>query len=188
MLNIIDLTTRYSEPHRHFHNLNHISLMLTSAPESLSAEQIAAIWFHDAVYRPGSPTNEEDSAELARQTYDLNCSNKKLNIDIICQIILDTKTHTPSCTESALVCDLDMAVLGSEYLDYSNYTKAIRREYSGTMSEQAFNEGRKPFLESLLLQKYIFHTAWARGKFERWSRYNIKNELSSICDLKRSQE
>jgi len=62
----------YSEPHRHYHNAQHITDCLKefdsvrdAAQEPLAVE--LAIWFHDAIYNPRAGDNEERSAELAAQ-------------------------------------------------------------------------------------------------------------------------
>src|SRR3954465_11617767 len=67
-----ELVLLYSEPHRHFHTLGHIDDCvrrfdeigaLMKAPDAGEM----ALWFHDAIYRPGAPDNEERSIELFQQ-------------------------------------------------------------------------------------------------------------------------
>ena len=59
-----NLTHRYSEPHRAYHNLNHIKSMLDNfdtvrhtaeAPNALEW----AIWYHDVIYDPQLKDNEK---------------------------------------------------------------------------------------------------------------------------------
>ncbi|CCW62273.1 unnamed protein product [Phytomonas sp. EM1] len=80
----------YLEPHRHYHNLNHIRALLmeleayiqvrssNSKGVSLCSSELSsqrwgdlavvlAIFFHDAVYNPTSKVNEEDSVGLLRR-------------------------------------------------------------------------------------------------------------------------
>jgi len=49
---LYELYRRYAEPHRKYHNLAHIFRMFEIAQNremELTAEQVVAIWFHDAV-------------------------------------------------------------------------------------------------------------------------------------------
>ena len=63
---LMELTRRYTEPHRRYHDLRHIADMLCKGEAlKLSDEQVMAVWFHDAIYDPTSKTNEADSAVLA---------------------------------------------------------------------------------------------------------------------------
>src|SRR5687768_6653671 len=65
-----ELSRRYTESHRHYHNVQHIEECLAEfAPASSQATHPLvlefAIWFHDAVYDPRRSDNEEESATLA---------------------------------------------------------------------------------------------------------------------------
>ena len=64
------LVSAYSEPHRFYHTLEHLSEMFKVAARLSDAADNAApvqlgIWFHDAVYDPRVTDNEERSAALA---------------------------------------------------------------------------------------------------------------------------
>src|SRR4051794_22476684 len=64
------LVAAYSEPHRHYHNLEHIAEMLRVVDRlsKFAADPDAvrlAVWFHDAVYDPRAKDNEKLSAILA---------------------------------------------------------------------------------------------------------------------------
>ena len=64
------LLQAYSEKHRHYHNKCHIDAVLKHLENSISLagnpyEVELALWFHDAVYKPFSSSNELDSANWA---------------------------------------------------------------------------------------------------------------------------
>ncbi len=64
------LAAEYNEPTRTYHNIEHLRHCLTELEENIAlahrpVEVEAALWFHDAVYVPGDPDNEDQSARLA---------------------------------------------------------------------------------------------------------------------------
>ena len=65
-----ELKTAYVGKGRYYHNLDHITSMVTLAEEHRSSIQdwdamLFAIYYHDAVYKATRKDNEEKSAELA---------------------------------------------------------------------------------------------------------------------------
>jgi len=93
---LVELTRRYTEPHRHYHNIEHIAYALDLGRElPLSDEQILGLWFHDAVFDVHSSTNEEDSARLADELLGAG-GYPRASIEIVRQIVLDTKHHEPT--------------------------------------------------------------------------------------------
>ena len=64
------LAAAYGEPHRQYHNRQHIAECLREFDEIRDLCQNApalefGIWFHDAIYDPTASDNEEKSADLA---------------------------------------------------------------------------------------------------------------------------
>lgn len=110
-----ELTEKLQEPHRFYHNAAHIEDILSniekiypkeSSPREKAILSLAA-FFHDAIYIPGAKNNEELSVEFFKKAISSGGCNEE-NADIICQIILDTKTHKPSSELSGKFCDLDL--------------------------------------------------------------------------------
>ncbi len=65
-----ELMARYSEPHRHYHTLQHLEecLSLFASLRDLAAhpaELEIALWFHDAIYDVKRDDNEALCAEWA---------------------------------------------------------------------------------------------------------------------------
>lgn len=84
----------YREPHRYYHNLNHLEeicqLILNEHEAGTNRDiLLVAAVFHDIIYNPLKGDNEEKSAALFRAM----ASGKKENIDYVNSIILDTKQH-----------------------------------------------------------------------------------------------
>lgn len=118
--NIFD---RYNEPHRHYHNWNHVLYMLTKAEENniLDNDLFLAILFHDVIYDPKSTTNEEDSAYLFSLFF-----NDMPHVE---QAILETKTHKPTTELSIKLCDLDLAILKEDLKGLIKFENEIFKEY-----------------------------------------------------------
>ena len=108
---LLELTRRYSEPHRHYHGIEHIAFMLHLGRDlRLTDEQVLGIWFHDAVFDVHSSRNEEDSAALAAALLSAE-GYPAGKIAVVERIVLDTKGHRPTIAPSELVVDLDLAPL-----------------------------------------------------------------------------
>ena len=113
------LVAAYQEPHRHYHNLEHITEMLkivgklADSATPLPALQLA-VWFHDAVYDPHAKDNEEQSAVLAlRELQPLGIPTTTL--DRIAALIRAT-AHVGAAdvdTATAFLLDADLAILGA---------------------------------------------------------------------------
>lgn len=115
----------YNEPHRIYHNWEHIEKMLDSAAIQgiLTDDLLLAILFHDIYYDPKSVDNEEKSALIFKE----NFSNLEWNDSY--QAILDTKTHTPTNKISEQLIKLDLEILNGSLIDFIEFEEKIFKEY-----------------------------------------------------------
>src|SRR5688500_2160356 len=67
-----ELAARYAAPHRAYHGIDHIAALARLFTEvergpgwRAPLEVQLAMLFHDAIYEPGRPDNEDRSADLA---------------------------------------------------------------------------------------------------------------------------
>jgi predicted metal-dependent HD superfamily phosphohydrolase len=175
---LLELTRRYSEPHRHYHSLEHIAQMLTLGRDQLPTdEQIAAIWFHDAVYDVRRHDNEERSAALAVELLRRDGWPDE-SVDAVERMVLDTKPHEPSIEESKLVLDLDLWGLALPWAQFLANGRRIRREYSW-LSDAEHDAGLRGFLERFLARERIYFTPWA-AKREAAARRNLSRRLREL--------
>ena len=113
-----DLSRRYSEPGRAYHDLDHIAAMLKTVSEfeGTMQDDVAvrlAVWFHDAVYDSHANDNEERSAELARHTLSRASLDSRL-LDKLSEHIIATKHHANTKdNDTALFLDIDLAILSA---------------------------------------------------------------------------
>ncbi|MCB9895152.1 MAG: hypothetical protein H6839_11930 [Planctomycetes bacterium] len=175
---LIELTRRYTEPHRRYHDLRHIADMLCKGgPLSLSDEQVMAIWYHDAIYVPGSKTNEADSAQLAvEQLTAIGWDADR--VKVVEQVVLDTCGHVPSIEESKKVLDLDLSTLGGTWESYERNGRNIREEFAN-VGEKDWNAGRGAWLEGMISRERLFWTAWGEP-LETEARANLQRDLELL--------
>jgi predicted metal-dependent HD superfamily phosphohydrolase len=180
------LLARYREPHRHYHTVKHLAYVLAMADE-LTAQVLVrdprsvrlALFFHDAVYRPGAATNEADSAALARRELGDIGVHADL-VDATAALILQTGTHEAADgdPDAAVVMDADLAVLASEPAVYAAYVAGVRAEY-GHLGPTAWAAGRSEVLRRFLDRGSIFHTAPMKAREAR-ARANLSAELVTL--------
>lgn len=177
------LTKLYSEKQRHYHTLHHISECLrefdsakTEAHNAIALE--LAIWFHDAIYNPRASDNEEGSASLAQECLAPAGASADL-IAAVAALVLDTKSHVPSShPDSALLIDIDLAILGQPASRFDEYERQIREEYSW-VPKIIFRPKRAAILRSFLNRPRIYRTELFFQKYEAAARANLKRSLEN---------
>jgi predicted metal-dependent HD superfamily phosphohydrolase len=178
------LVGRYSEPHRHYHNLNHVRQSLDAfdrivddLTDPFTIE--AAIWFHDVVYEPKSSKNEARSAEYASDFL----SSTKLSPSVISEIDhlirLTRQPADPSTEDEKYLIDIDLSTLGAGRELYDRYEAMIRKEYAD-VPEQLYKKGRRVLLSSFLDGAHIYRTRYFRERLEAQARANIVRELKKL--------
>jgi predicted metal-dependent HD superfamily phosphohydrolase len=175
-----DLLTRYTEPHREYHNLAHVNTLLellSPIPEQPVFDLELSIWFHDAVYDTTQQNNEEQSAALAEQKLSSLGIDEAL-IARVSQLILATKTHQATDPEMRRFLEADLSILGTPEKTYRAYAKAIRKEY-GWIPDEVFQAGRARILQAFLARESIFQTEQFAG-LEARARANMRGELDGL--------
>ncbi|WP_407670060.1 HD domain-containing protein [Nonomuraea solani] len=179
-----ELVARWSEPHRRYHTLTHLAAVLAATDRlATEAEDVTAVrlaaWFHDAVYdgRPGS--DEERSAQLAQSALP-RCGVPAGRVAEVARLVRLTAAHDtlrPGDRNGAVLCDADLAVLGSP--GYDDYAAAIRQEYAH-VPDELFRQGRAEVLRRLLATPSLFRTALARELWEAPARASMTAELTRL--------
>lgn len=177
-----DLLARWSEPHRRYHDVDHLHAVLARV-DLLAAEaedpdvvRLAA-WFHDAVYDPRSTDNESRSAALARDLLP-GIGLAPQRVLEVARLVELTATHDPEAGDSdgAVLSDADLAVLASPPAAYARYAAGVRAEYHH-LDDPAFAAGRSAVLRALLDRPALFRTAHGRTAWEVPARANVESEL-----------
>lgn len=181
------LFTAYTQPDRHYHNLNHIHQILTALDRfsDLLSEPLSvslAAWFHDFVYDPQAVDNEAKSAKAASEL--LTRLGLSLHtVDRTQQLILATAGHRsdPNDADLCIFLDADLAILGTNPVEYQAYSRSIRREYSW-VADAAYRVGRIRVLESFLQRNRLYYTDLLFDELESIARLNIKQEIADCRD------
>jgi len=180
----LEIFTKYSEPKRHYHTIDHLEAMITDLKEVKGKiddwdTTLFAVFYHDIIYKASSKTNEGDSAKLAKKRLsEIGFNNDK--IDNCLAMILATKQHLPSeDSDTNYLLDADLAILGKNSEDYQKYSNLIREEYT-IYADFMYNSGRKKALLHFLEMEAIYKTEHFFKKHEEQARTNIKSELDNL--------
>lgn len=178
------IASAYAESHRHYHNAHHVAECLRElAPMRGLCEQplaaSAAMLFHDYVYYPARHDNEQRSADEAMAALRAIGWGQP-DSDAVRGIILATKHETaPSTTDAAIVCDIDLSILGKPAQEFDAYERAIRKEYVH-VPEVAYRAGRAAVLRGLLSRASIYATDPFRVRYEMTARQNLGQSIAAL--------
>lgn len=173
-----ELERRYVEPHRAYHNFDHVGHCLAefgavkALAESPDAVELA-IWFHDAVYDTHAKDNEEQSARLAAQNLDEAGVDPKLVSSVVSLILATQHAAPPTSPDAALLVDIDLAILGQPRERYARFEDEIRHEYAW-VAPADFAAGRSAVLRRFLERPQIYSSATIRGRYESTARQNLR--------------
>jgi predicted metal-dependent HD superfamily phosphohydrolase len=186
-----ELLERYSEPHRHYHDLVHIRELTKWYREvaehvawQFPREVFLALLLHDAIYEPTRSDNEELSAALAQALLREPGLAGIADAELVCRLILLTARHGSHdartlAADEALFLDCDMAILAAPPAEFEAYEAGIKAEYVA-VPEPIFNAGRAAFLRSLLERQHIFLSDYFQGRLEGSARSNVAAALQRL--------
>jgi predicted metal-dependent HD superfamily phosphohydrolase len=179
------LSKAYAEPHRAYHNTEHIRDCLNELDVGRELarrpdEVEAALWFHDAIYVPGATDNEDRSARLAEIAL-VACAVPLETARRVAGLILATRHLTvPSEADAQLLCDIDLSILGRAPAVFDRFERAIRQEYS-QVAEAEYRSERAAVLARFLRRAVIYQTVYFRERFEEQARINLKRAISDLA-------
>jgi predicted metal-dependent HD superfamily phosphohydrolase len=145
-------------PHRHYHTLGHLALMLKVIDEAYGKNCITredgpsvvvATLFHDVVYDATASDNEERSAIEAK----LRLDHRRFNIPLISSLIMATKGHDLTQYRERTdphywIVYADLSILWGDWPQYEWYAHGVRKEYAHVPAE-AYRVGRAQVLNHL---------------------------------------
>lgn len=179
------LSSAYSEPHRHYHTLEHLRACfelydaIPLLPGKTAFVELA-LWFHDAVYDTRSADNEARSAAWAKRALSAAGVDPPI-CERVAELILLTQHSGPLATteEGRLLVDVDLAILGASPSRFAEYELQIRREYAW-VPDDLFRQGRSNLLAELVARQPLYAVATIRDILEQQARTNLTRSLAAL--------
>lgn len=179
-----ELIRRYSEPHRAYHTLQHLTECLElrqrfRTPCSRPAEVELALWFHDAIYEPTRHDNEERSAKwLDEVAHDcgLGDETRRRLRDLV---MVTRHDAAPMSLDQAVLVDTDLAILGAPPGRFDEYDHQVRQEYQHVPAF-LYRRKRRQVLQGFLDRDRIYATAPCFEAFERQARVNLLRAIDLL--------
>jgi len=165
-----DVVTRYAEPHRHYHTLEHVAEVLAVVDELDGDVDVEwAAWLHDVIYDVHAADSEARSAGYAGEVLaQLRAPDEA--IKEVQRLIELSATHAVvgGDKKGLVFVEADLAILSSPPERYDRYARDVRAEYAH-VDDAAWRSGRRAVLQSLV----------SRVANER-ARSNLARELATL--------
>ncbi len=180
------LSDLYSERHRAYHTMRHLTHCLDELEEARHltehpSEVEMALWFHDAIYDPKAEDNEERSAELSRRIAKEARLSEAFGKRVY-DLVLATQHHRPpEGTDAQLLVDIDLSILGRPRDEFDEYETNIRKEYRFVPLRQ-YRSARTAILRRFLSRPAIYSTDFFQQKYEIRARANLERSLGNLED------
>lgn len=180
----LELVKCYGERHRYYHSVKHIDAVLSHLDKvsefvERAHEVELALWFHDAIYKPFSSTNELDSANWAISYLAENGVSDEVSVRIRNLIMATLHTTEVGNAEEEVIVDIDLSILGCTAEIYEQFEKNVRKEYR-LVPYFLYRKKRKEILQRFLSRDRIFHTDYFYQRYEYQARINIKNAIGNL--------
>ena len=179
------IMNHYTEPHRKFHNLDHIDHCLAQfdqLPPGLAQDPDAietAILFHDIIYSVDPawyPVNEAESSLFAFHL--LLESRVPAAFNVRVKKMIDATTHQLTLTDpdQQLVADIDLSTLGVSPQQFTTNSANIRAEFDN-VPDQDFWPYQVTLLGGFLKHQNLYYTEYFRDRLETQARANLRRQL-----------
>jgi len=179
-----ELLRAYREPHRRYHGVDHLRdclEQLDTAPATGEARDLAetALWFHDAVHVPGAADNEARSAEWAARAL-TGAGVPEARAHQVARLVQLTDHARPADDPvGALVCDVDLSILGRPPAEFAEYERRIRAEYQ-RVPEPLYRMARASVLAGLLAREPLYRSDHFRALYEVGARRNLRGSVEGL--------
>ena len=135
-----DLEKRWNEPHRYYHNINHLTNIIKDIEQNVLFNDLSVIdkhviliaaFYHDAIYNPKRSTNEEESQRLFAKQYK---GDNMYFFNTVIKLIECTKFRKrPFATIERIFWDADNKSLTKDINTLNKDESLIRKEYKNIL-------------------------------------------------------
>jgi predicted metal-dependent HD superfamily phosphohydrolase len=95
--------------------------------------------------------------------------------------VLETRHETiPYEHDAALLCDIDLSILGRSPDVFDRFERQIRQEYA-MVPELIYRSGRSEILRRFLSRSSIYRSPWFRQRYESQARANLERMLTTLA-------
>jgi predicted metal-dependent HD superfamily phosphohydrolase len=187
---IMELQARYAEPQRHYHTWDHIEALLTHFETIKHAlhDPVSTLWalyWHDAIYDPHRPDNEDASADLL--VGDAAGLLTDLSLKRADRIIRATKEHlVPSDISESdrhdlqIFLDIDLSILGARDDVFDTYEENIRKEYA-FVPDDVYTQARSSILSGFLKRERLYFSDHFFKLWEHKARANLERSIARLA-------
>ena len=198
-----DIVAKYSQPGRHYHNIEHIAeglLNIDTFQHKLTGPTVFTLaWlFHDYEYNPQAlhGDNERASAQALHSALAGTSVSEGVVAEAarLIALTIDHNSTDGADTADAYFIDTDLAILGSSTARYQRYTRDVRQEYEH-YEDCIYYVGRSGFLQRMLSPKpftddapKVFNTALFEKLYGERAKANLYSELQRVTLLQASLE
>ena len=173
-----ELIARWSEPHRHYHDLRHLAETVEALDLLCPASRLEeiALWFHDAIHSNSPGEDERRSAALAAHALPAAGLGAGETSEVV-RLVLVTIDHQPARADDAgaRVSDADLAVLAADPDRYRASVQALRVE-AAQLDEEAWRATRLAALAGFAALQPLFHSPSGNAWWEDRARANLAAE------------
>ena len=179
------LAEAYGAGGRAYHTLAHVldclaQLDEAGAPPERGDLVEAAIWFHDVVYDPHRNDNENRSAEWAAHAMGSAEISSVITDRVAALIRMTAHTSPAGDRDGALLCDIDLSILGRGAAEFDEYQRRIREEYAWVPAP-LYRAGRTRILTAFLDRERIYLTPYFHDRYESAARENLRRALEELA-------
>ena len=174
----------WSEPHRHYHTLQHLGECMTQFGEvramaEHAGEVALGLWFHDAFYEPRRDDNELRSADWASSCIAKAGAGAEVAQRVHSLIMQTRHKIPPEDADAQLLVDIDLSILGAPAQRFDESDLQVRAEYSH-VADAAYREGRRAILQSFLARPRLYSTDYFHSRLEERARVNLQRALARL--------
>jgi len=174
----------WSEPHRHYHTLQHLGECMTQFGEvramaEHAGEVALGLWFHDAFYEPRRDDNELRSADWASSCIAKAGAGAEVAQRVHSLIMQTRHKIPPEDADAQLLVDIDLSILGAPTQRFDESDLQVRAEYSH-VADAAYREGRRAILQSFLARPRLYRTDYFHSRLEERARVNLQRALARL--------